>query len=147
MKILNIARLSFLALLLSIGSVNAQSLDLISTLTSQLGVSKKQASGGAGALFNMAKEELGSAKFSSIEKSVPGIDQMMKDGNINLGGGGLSSLAGMASSLQGIAKVNAIFKKLGLSPEMVQKFMPIILSYVQGKGGSNVSSLLASAFE
>jgi len=146
MKSFNIIKISFLALFLSIGSVNAQGLDLISTLTSQLGVSQKQASGGAGALFNMAKEELGSTKFSSIEKSVPGIGQMMKDGDIDLGGGGMSSLSGMASSLEGIAKVNAIFKKLGLSPEMVQKFMPIILSYVKGKGGSGVSSLLASAF-
>ncbi|MCK5907096.1 MAG: DUF2780 domain-containing protein [Flavobacteriales bacterium] len=146
MKLFNIIKLSFLALFLSIGSVNAQSLDLISSLTSQLGVSEKQASGGAGALFNMAKGELGSTKFSSIEKSVPGISQMMKDGDIDLGGGGMSSLSSMAGSLEGIAKVNAVFDKLGLSPEMVQKFMPIILSYVKGKGGSGASSLLAGTF-
>lgn len=146
MKIFNVVKLSLIVILLSVGSVNAQSSDLIGLLTSQLGVTQKQASGGAGALFNMAKENLGSTKFSSIEKSVPGISQMMKDGNIDLGGGGMSSLSGMASSLEGIAKVNAIFKKLGLKPEMVQKFMPIILEFVKMKGGNDISSLLASAF-
>ena len=146
MKILKIVKLSFFALMLSIGSVNAQSSDLISTLTSKLGVSEKQASGGAGALFNMAKGEIGSTKFRSIEKSVPGIDQMMKDGDVDLGGGGMSSITSMAGSLEGVAKVNAIFDKLGLSPEMVQKFTPVILDYVKGTGGSGASSLLASAF-
>ena len=107
--------------MLSFGSANAQSLDLISSLTSQLGVSEKQASGGAGALFNMAKGELGDTKFSSVEKSVPGISKMMKDGDIDLGGSGMSSLTSMAGSLQGIAKVNAIFDKLGLV--LVQKWL------------------------
>jgi hypothetical protein len=146
MKILNVVKLSLIVLLLSVGSVNAQSSDLIGLLTSQLGVTQKQASGGAGALFNMAKENLGSTKFSSIKNAVPGISQMMKDGNVKLGGGGMSSLSGMASTLSGISKVNAIFKKLGLKPEMVQKFMPIILEFVNKKGGSSVGSLLASAF-
>jgi len=146
MKVLRIVRLSLVALLLSLGSVSAQTSDLVGLLTKQLGVSKKQASGGAGALFNMAKDNLGSTKFKSIEKSVPGISQMMKDGDVKLGGGGMSSLSGMASTLSGISKVNAIFKKLGLKPEMVQKFMPIILDFVNKKGGSSVGSLLASAF-
>jgi len=44
MKMLKVIKLSFFALLISVGSVNAQSLDLISSLTSQLGVSNKQAS-------------------------------------------------------------------------------------------------------
>ena len=143
---LKVIKLSLFALIISVSSVNAQSLDLISSLTSQLGVTNKQASSGAGALFNMAKDNLGSTKFSSIKNSVPGISQMMKDGNVNLGGGGMSSLSGMASTLSGISKVNAIFKKLGLKPEMVQKFMPIILDFVNKKGGSSVGSLLASAF-
>ncbi len=146
MKMLKVIKLSLFALLISVGSVNAQSLDLISSLTSQLGVTDKQASGGAGALFNMAKENLGSTKFSSIQNAVPGISKMMKDGDVKLGGGGMSSLSGMASTLSGISKVNAIFKKLGLKPEMVQKFMPVILDYVNKKGGSSVGALLASAF-
>lgn len=146
MKILKVIKLSLFALMLSFGSANAQSSDLIGLLTSKLGVSEKQASGGAGALFNMAEDNLGSTKFSSIEKSVPGIGEMMKDGDIDISGGAMSSLTSMAGGLEGIAKVNAIFKKLGLSPEMVQKFTPIILDYIKGSGGSGVSSLLASAF-
>lgn len=146
MKMFNVIKLSIVALLLSFGTVNGQSSDLVGLLTKELGVTEKQASGGAGALFNMAEDNLGSTKFSSIEKSVPGIDKMMKDGDVNLGGGGMSSLTSMAGSLSGIAKVNAVFKKLGLSPEMIQKYTPIILKYVKGKGGSEVSSLLASAF-
>lgn len=146
MKVLKVIKLSFIVFILSFVSVNAQSSDLVSILTNKLGVSEKQASGGAGALFNLAEDNLGSTKFSSIEKSVPGIDKMMKDGDIDLTAGGMSSLTSMAGGLEGMAKVNAIFNKLGLSPEMVQKFTPIILEYVKGKGGSSVSSLLASAF-
>ncbi|MCK5782544.1 MAG: DUF2780 domain-containing protein [Flavobacteriales bacterium] len=138
---------SIIALLLSFGSINAfAQADLISSLTKQLGVSEKQASGGAGALFNMAQGNLSGDDFSSVKDAVPGITKMMKDGDIDLGG--ISSMmGGAAKGLEGLAKVNAIFDKLGISPEMVQKFMPIILDYVKGSGGSSVSNLLAGAFK
>ena len=148
MKITNVIKLSILAIFLSFSSTQAQGLDLVSSLTKQLGINKSQASSGAGSLFNLASDNLGSTKFQEIANVVPGISNMMKDGNISLGGGsGMSSLSSMAGALSGMSKVNAIFKKLGLSPQMVQKFIPIILKYVNGKGGSSVSNLLAGALK
>jgi hypothetical protein len=55
----------------------------------------------------------------------------------------MGDLAGMAAgNLPGMA---GSFQQLGLAPDMVQKFIPIVVQYVQGTGGSSVASALQSA--
>jgi len=39
------------------------------------------------------------------------------------------------------------FSQLGLSPDMLGKFVPVILDYVGGKGGASVQSLLAGVLK
>jgi hypothetical protein len=39
------------------------------------------------------------------------------------------------------------FEKLGLSPSMVGKFVPILTSFLQAKGGSGVAGLLSGALK
>jgi hypothetical protein len=39
------------------------------------------------------------------------------------------------------------FSKLGLDSGMIGKFIPIVLSYVQGTGGSGVKQLLEKALQ
>ena len=57
--------------------VHAADMGLVDLLTSQLGVTKDQATGGAGSIFQLAKQNLNVEDFSSVAKAVPGIDQMM----------------------------------------------------------------------
>lgn len=48
-----------------------------SIFSKQLGVSKSQANGGAGSIFQMVKQNLSVDDFSSIARVVPGIEKMM----------------------------------------------------------------------
>jgi hypothetical protein len=122
-------------------------MELIELLTKNLGVGEDQAKGGAGLLFNLAKEKLGDADFSQLAQHVPGINELIgsapKSGGLGAALGGLaSSLGGGASKLGNIANLAGGFSDLGLDSSMLGKFIPIILSFVQEKGGSGVKKLL-----
>jgi hypothetical protein len=119
--------------------------ELVDVLTKNLGVSETQAQGGAGLLFKLAKDKLGKGDFSKVSSAVPGIDGLISAapgsggilggvGKMFGGGGGLASLAGG-------------FSKLGLDSGMIGKFIPIILSFVQSKGGEGVKGLLEKVFK
>jgi hypothetical protein len=47
----------------------------------------------------------------------------------------------------GLASAATAFQKLGLSPNMVEKFVPIMTNFLQAKGGSSVASLLSGALK
>ena len=122
-------------------------MELIELLTNNLGVPEDQAKGGAGLLFNLAKEKLGESDFSQLAQHVPGINELIstapKSGGLGAALGGLaSSIGGDASKFGSIASLASGFSELGLDSGMVGKFIPIILSFVEGKGGSGVKDLL-----
>ncbi len=130
-------------------------MELIQMLTSNLGINDDQAKGGAGMLFNMAKEKLGAGDFQQIADKVPGIGDLMSaapsaDSGGDSGGGGVmgmlgsvaSSLGGSAGGLGSLATLAGGFSKLGLDADMVGKFVPVVLQYVQGQGGDGVKGLL-----
>jgi hypothetical protein len=126
----------------------AGDMGLVDLLSSQLGVTKDQAEGGAGSIFQLAKQNLSVEDFSSIAKAVPGIDQMigaapkMEGSSSSLGG--ISSMMG-SNKLGGMAGLTSSFEKLGLTGDMVGKFTPIILDYVKNKGGEHAMNLLKGA--
>ena len=126
----------------------AGDMGLVDLLSSQLGVSKDQAEGGAGSIFQLAKQNLSVEDFSSIAKAVPGIDQMIGAAPKVEGSsstlGGISSMMG-SNKLGGMAGLTSSFEKLGLSGDMVSKFTPIILDYVKNKGGVTAMNLLKGA--
>lgn len=129
------------------GSVSADTSKLIGSLVDQLGVSQEQASGGAGAVFREAKNNMSADDYTQLLKDVPGIDSLIA-GAPEVGGlaGTASSLLGGSSgSMKGMASLADSFGKLGLAPDMVNKFVPIILDYVQSEGGQQAMALLKSA--
>jgi hypothetical protein len=138
---------------------------LVNALTSQLGVSKPQAEGGAGALFNLAKQRMAPDQFGQVQSQVPGIDGLMgaapggsansgSNGGSN-GGGGLAGMAtgalgsvgggGAAGGLGTLAPLAGSFSTLGLSPDMAGKFLPVVLEYLNSSGGGGAAGLLKSA--
>jgi hypothetical protein len=125
--------------------------ELIGELTKSLSVTQAQASGGAGALFGLAKTRLSAADFGKVAAAVPGIDALIKSAPSAKGGGGIPGLSGIEQSLPaglgGLASVAGSFKKLGLSPDMAAKFVPILTEFVKAKGGSTVASLLSGALK
>ena len=60
-----------------------------------------------------------------------------------LGGSKSNPLA----QLGGLAAAASAFSKLGLSPDLVAKAVPVLTSFVSKSGGANVGSLLAGALK
>ena len=126
--------------------------ELAGVLTQQLGVTEPQATGGAGAIFALAKSKLSPDNFGKVAAVVPGMDGMLQAAPASEATGGMagtatsaaSSMMGKSSdSLGGLASLAGPFSKLGMSSDMIGKFVPVVLDYVGGKGGSSVQSLLA----
>jgi len=133
------------------GAVHAGTLDLISTLVDNLGITKKQAKGGAGALFQNAKDNLSAADFKKVADVVPGMDDYLtaapsggKAGGVL---GSLSSLGGSAAKLGSLASLTDSFSKLGMNSSMLSKFIPVVLQFVQSKGGDAVTGLLKGLWQ
>lgn len=128
-------------------------MELVQQLTQSLGIQEEQAKGGAGLLFKMAHEKLGAEKFAQVSEAVPGMSEMLAAAP-EAGGGVAGALGGMAGGLggmagglggkaAGLAGLAGGFTQLGLNPASIQKFVPIVLNFVQNKGGDNVRNILA----
>ena len=122
--------------------------ELVGQLTKQLSISPTQAAGGAGTLFGLAKSRLSGEDFGKVSAAVPGMGSLLKAAPQTESSSGLSSLTGsLPSGIGGMASTAASFEKLGLSPNMAGKFVPIMTNYVESKGGSSTASLLAGALK
>ncbi|KAF0867262.1 DUF2780 domain-containing protein [Pseudomonas sp. LD120] len=128
----------------------SQAAALLDTLGSQLNITPQQAIGGAGAMFSLAKNQLSSADYSQLSKSVPGLDRLSGRNVLGALGGllGQSSAdtAGLDSALGNVKDANDLnnaFDALGLDSGMIGRFAPLILQYLgqQGVGGSLLQSL------
>ena len=131
-------------------------MELIQQLVSGLGINENQAEGGAGLLFQLAKNQLGQGDFAQVASAVPGIEGLMQaapglGGESSGGGGGLvgkvmsmfgGNKGGAMGNLAGLAGLVGGFSQLGLDAGMVSKFVPIVTSFVQEQGGEQVASLL-----
>jgi Protein of unknown function VcgC/VcgE (DUF2780) len=129
----------------------SQAGSLTDLLVKKTGVTAAQAEGGAGTLFQMAKSKMQSAAFSKLEQSVPGMQGLLSTASaikqpslLGSASSGLSSVTGgTAGNLVSLASA---FQQQGMSPQMVQQFIPIIVDYVKSSGGNAVASSLSSVF-
>ncbi|MXS81640.1 DUF2780 domain-containing protein [Nitrosomonas oligotropha] len=120
----------------------AAQIGLVDILAHRLGVSPQQALGGAGAIFQMAQSNMNPQAFSSLSRSVPGMNTMLGAAPAM---SNLSALAGGNSTLGSAAALAASFQQLNLSPDMVGKFIPVITNYVSKTSGQATANLLQSA--
>jgi hypothetical protein len=129
------------------GTVSADTSKLIGSLVDTLGVSEEQATGGSGAVFKEAKNNMSSVDYSQLLNAVPGIDSLISAApqTGGLAGKASSLLGGSAGSVGGMTALADSFSKLGLSPDMVNQFVPVILDFVQSEGGQQVMALLKNA--
>ena len=127
--------------------------ELVGLLTKQLSITPAQATGGAGTIFGLAKSHLSSTDFSKIAAVVPGMGGFLKAAPAvsSARTGGIPGISSVAASLpggaSGLASAGSAFQKLGLSPDMVSQFLPIITQFLQAKGGPAVSSLLSKGLK
>jgi len=124
--------------------------ELLNQLTQSLGITPDQAKGGAGLLFQLAKNKLGGDDFGKVAGAVPGIEDMMKaapSGGLSATVSNVASSLGAGGGLQDMAGLAGGFSKLGLNPDQIQKFVPIVLSFAQSKGGDAVKNLLVGVLK
>src|SRR5262245_18859687 len=115
----------------------APSSSIVDSLTKQLGVTQQQAAGGVGSMLSYAQGQLSPSDFSTVTKALPGADSYMKMASDYLGGGTINSASGLGSA----------FSRLGMNPEMVNKFAPIVVDYAGKYGSSAAKSILAGVFK
>ena len=121
---------------------------LLSALTSQLGVTDTQATGGLGSLMQVAQGSLSTDDFSSLSDSVPNMSTLLAAAPSLTGDSTsgvtdlLSSAGGAASSISTIATLTKQFEALGLSSDMITQFTTIAMSYFTSSDNSTASSLL-----
>ena len=133
-------------------------MELIQQLVSSLGVNEDQAKGGAGLLFNLAKDKLGAGDFQQITDKIPGVSDLLgaaptQSAAASAGGGMMGALGGAAAALGAgglgdklgglgnLASLASGFSQLGLSSDMIGKFAPVVLSFVQSQGGDSLKGL------
>ena len=123
--------------------------DLVGQLSKEIGSSPETAAGAAGALFGVAKSKLKPEEFAQVSKAVPGMDLLLKAAPSMGGGGGTAgAVASMAGGGAGnLAAAASAFNKLGLSPDMVSKAIPVLTQFVSRSGGANVGKLLADVLK
>ncbi len=120
-------------------------MELLNQLTQNLGVTEDQARGGTGLIMKMAQEKLGVGDFNQIADTIPGIQNIIKTAPEL---SGTEKALGVASSTVGgggggnLANLTNGFSKLGLDTQMVTRFVPIVLSFVQSKGGDTTRNIL-----
>ncbi|HRQ05389.1 MAG TPA: DUF2780 domain-containing protein [Nitrosomonas halophila] len=104
---------------------------LTEVLMQQLGVTQQQAQGGAGALLQLAESRMSAKNFTALSNSIPDMQSLLD--------------AAPAAGVLGSGGMAGTFLQLGLTPDMVQKFIPTIVQYVEGTGGSTLATALRSA--
>jgi len=107
---------------------------LLSSLTSQLGITSTQAAGGTAALMNQAKSSMSAEDYKQVTDALPGLSSAAGDS-------GLGSLGNIASS-----STSDIFKSLGMDSSMIEQFTPIVLDYAMKEGGPAIMNMLKGAF-
>ena len=129
----------------------AEGLELVELLKN-IGITTQQAEGGAGSIFNAAKQNMGVEDFLKVTTAMPEVEPLMAAApKIEKGSGTLGGISSMLSeNIGSVGKMAGLydsFSKLGLSKDMVGQFIPIILDYTKSKGGETVSNLLKTALQ
>lgn len=107
---------------------------LMGMLTSQLGVTESQATGGLGSYLTLAQEKLAKGDFDKVAALVPGASKYMEQAK---------TLGAVTGPLKNLAGLNGALGKLGMKPEAVTKFAPMVTDYLGKAGGSGVQGMLA----
>ncbi|MGZ5051761.1 MAG: DUF2780 domain-containing protein [Methylobacter sp.] len=126
---------------------------LTELLMQRTGVTQTQAQSGAGALFQIAKNHMQESAFSQLEQAVPGMQGLLgavppltqPQGGL---AGRLSSLAGNAGGTAGsLVALASAFQQQGMSPIMVQQFIPVVIEYVKARGSDDLVDTLNAALD
>ncbi len=125
--------------------------ELTNVLVQRLGVTPEQATGGAGALLQIAKTRMNSEDFAKLSQRVPDVSQLLAAVPVLQPQSGLGGLAGKLAGLSGDHSIStaltavSIFQQLGMKPETMQRFIPVIVDYARGNTDAAIADGLGVA--
>jgi hypothetical protein len=120
---------------------------LVGMLSSQLGVSDKQAAGGVGSILSYAQGALPSNDYTKLATAVPDASSLLSMAPKSTNAlSSLGSLGGAASSAAGMAGLASQFSSLGLDSGMISKFVPIMMDYFKQSGSTGAMGVLSGLF-
>ena len=122
----------------SMGQAMGGTETLTKLLTSQLGVTSNQATGGIGSILSLAKERLPAMDFTTLTALVPGADTFMQTAK---------SLVAVTGPVGDRAGLTAAFSRLGMGSDMVPKFTQTLSDFVGKAGGQPASNLVMQAVQ
>ena len=127
-------------------------MELIQQLMVGAGVNQAQAEGGVGLLLGLLKEQLPSSDFAKVDAAVPGAETLI-DAAPETDSGGLGGLLGSAVSALGgtelgnLASLASGFSKLDLDIGTIGKFIPVLLAFLQSKGGDDLAGMVSRVLQ
>jgi hypothetical protein len=123
----------------SLDSVTSSLSDpLMKSLTGSLGLTEAQAGGGIGSYLSLAQEKLAKGDFDKIASLVPGASKYIEQAK---------SLGAVTGPLGNLSGLTGALGKLGISPDVAAKFVPMVTDYLGKAGGSSVQKLLAGVMK
>lgn len=121
--------------------------DIVGYASEQLGLSKEVTTGALGAVFKVAKDNLGD-NFSSITDAIPGVENYIQSAPAEAE----SSLGGLASSLgvdkdlgqaaKSLGYLDSAFEKLGVPKETVLPLVDTVTGYLEANDYGTAASML-----
>ncbi len=126
--------------------------ELTNLLVQQVGVTPTQAMGGAGALLQIAQTRMNPEVFATLAQQLPDVQKLLSAvPALQKDGSGLSGLAGKLAGLSGDSSISSaltavsLFQQLGMKPETMQRFIPVVIEYVKGNTGTAIAESLGVA--
>lgn len=121
--------------------------ELVNLLVERLGVDSRQAMGGMGAIFALARQRMTPEDFMQLSNSVPNMEQYLavvppSTTSFQLG---IEANAVDVNEVAGAEALNEAFQSLGMNPEMIPRFVTVVLQYLQQRSELAAMSLLQSA--
>lgn len=102
-------------------------------LQGQLGITEDQANGSIGSLLSLAGEKLSAGDFDQLAGMIPGADGYLDAAR---------SLGAVSGPLKTLGDLNGALSALGISPETIEKFVPMVTEYLGKIGGDEAKALL-----
>lgn len=129
---------------------------LISSVSSNLGVTEAQSEGGLASLFNYVKGNLSGTDYSELAGNIPGLEGLLSSvpetsGSSSSKSDALYGLLNKASEYSSTAKsINDLkqqFEALGLTPEMISSFVSQASSYFRSENNTETQSIFQSGLD
>lgn len=120
------------------GTGKTSNAGLISSISTQLGITEDQAMLGTTAVLILARTKMTTEDFNKVTSSMMGVNTLLQNTN---------NLSRLPNSIASVTELYTTFSNLGLKSSLVDSIIPIVLTYAQLSGGNNTYQPLQTALK